>query len=86
MQTMTLTTLIASLAILTLLFSRHITRAGARRCEAPVIAASQPARTEPFPRLTRNRWARRDLARMLMTDDAYTGRISPPSGQRTERE
>lgn len=33
---------------------------------------------EPLPRISRNRWERRDLSRMLMTEDDYLGHITDP--------
>ena len=88
MHTMTFTALIAFVAILTLILSRPAARGGARHhgrsCPVTAVAAHAPAEAEPFPRLSRNRWARQDLARMLMTDDDYTGRITPQSGRDRE--
>ncbi len=82
MHTMTFTALIAIVAILALLLSRPVVRATGRHhsqsCPATAIAAHSPAEAEQFPRLSRNHWARRDLARMLMTDADYAGRITPP--------
>jgi len=50
-----------------------------QRCVARVTRATtrQPA-SEPLPRMSRNRWERRDLARSLMTDDDYIGQITNP--------
>ena len=50
-----------------------------QRCVARVTrtAGRQPA-SEPLPRLSRNRWERRDLARSLMTEDDYIGQITNP--------
>lgn len=33
---------------------------------------------EAMPRVSRNRWERRDLARTLMTEDDYLGQITDP--------
>ncbi len=82
MHTMTFTALIAIVVILALILSRPVVRTHARHhgqsCPAAAIAAPSPAEAEQFPRLSRNRWERRDLARMLMTDADYAGRITPP--------
>jgi cytochrome oxidase assembly protein ShyY1 len=50
-----------------------------QRCVARVTrsAARQPA-ADPIPRMSRNRWERRDLTRSLMTDDDYIGQITNP--------
>lgn len=50
-----------------------------RRCVARVTrAAHRQPDAEPMPRLSRNRWERRDLARSLMTEDDYIGQITNP--------
>lgn len=43
------------------------------------IAGKQSApESESLPRVSRNRWERRDLSRMLMTEDEYLGQITEP--------
>ena len=84
-----LTAFIAFIAILTLIVTRpnatvrdHNSRLP---CRATSCTAHRPTPMEQFPRLSRNSWARRDIARMLMTDDDYTGRITPYSRTNHER-
>lgn len=38
----------------------------------------KPSAAESLPRVSRNRWERRDLSRMLMTEDDYLGQITNP--------
>jgi hypothetical protein len=81
MYATTLAAFIAFIAVFTVIVTRPTVTAGnARRkltCHAAARATDQPAQSEQFPRLSRNRWARRDISRVLMTDDDYTGRITP---------
>lgn len=80
----TLAAVIAVLTIFTVIVARPEVRPGHGRpnqsCEISHCQAgsAEPAtRTESLPRLSRNRWERQDIARMLMTDDDYTGQILP---------
>jgi hypothetical protein len=80
----TLTALIAMLAIFAVMVSRPDARGSAaspvQPCQITQCRDQRPApAAESLPRLSRNRWERKDIARMLMTDDDYTGRITPPS-------
>jgi hypothetical protein len=78
----TLATFVAFIAVLALIVPRPgVTPRNADStvtCCAMSHATRRSHPTEQFPRLSRNRWARQDIARMLMIDDDYTGRITAP--------
>jgi hypothetical protein len=81
MYTTTLTAFIAIVTILALIVTRPpVTARHARQeltCRVTTCVTHRASESEQFPRLSRNRWARQDISRMLMTDDDFTGRITP---------
>lgn len=80
----TLAAFAAMITIFTVIVARPEVRPGHGRpndscqiSQCQPVQAGPSAQTESLPRLSRNRWERRDIARMLMTDDDYTGQILP---------